>query len=217
MKKLRSSFLALAGLAFVATAHAGTTTLPPSPIVETTTPGNLYFTVAGGALWLQDVDNSGINVDFDTGFSVLGAIGYKFDYGLSIELESGYMQADLGGVSVHGAHADLDGQFEQVPIMVNAVYWAPISDRLSFYIGAGTGIVWSQTSVDHVGHLDVSGLGLEDSDWNFAAQAKAGLSIKVCPQGSLNIGYRFFWGNDAVAGFDDSLGHVLEGGFTWWF
>jgi opacity protein-like surface antigen len=213
MKKLRTSFLALIGLAFATIAHAGPT-LPP-PVVETSTPGNLYFTVAGGALWLEDVSNSGINVDFDTGFSVLGAIGYKFDYGLSIELESGYMQADLGGLSVRGAHADLDGEFEQVPIMVNAVYWAPLSDRVSLYIGAGTGIVWSQTTVDQVGRF--GNLGLGESDWSFAAQAKAGLSIKVCPQGSLNIGYRFFWGNDAAAGFDDSLGHVLEGGFTWWF
>jgi opacity protein-like surface antigen len=214
MKKLRTSFLALIGLAFATIAHAGPT-LPPSPIVETSTPGNLYFTVAGGALWLEDASASGVNLDFDTGYSIMAALGYKMDYGLSIELESGYMSADSGEVSFHGLHANVDGQFEQVPIMVNAIYWAPLADRVSLYIGAGTGIVWSQSSVDHVGGVKVS--GLEDSDWSFAAQAKAGLSFKVCPQGSLNIGYRFFWGNDAVGGLDDSLGHVLEGGFTWWF
>lgn len=214
MKKLRTSFLALIGLAFVASAHAGTAP-PPAPIVEASTPGSLYFSLAGGALWLEDASSSGVDLDFDTGFSVLGAIGYKIDYGLAIELESGYMQADLGEVSFHGAHANVDGELEQVPIMVNAIYWAPLTDRLSLYVGAGTGIVWSKTTVDHIGSVNTS--GLEDDDWSFAAQAKAGLSFKVCPQGSLNIGYRFFWGNDGVGGLDDSVGHIAEAGFTWWF
>jgi opacity protein-like surface antigen len=217
MKKIRSSFLALLGLAFVTVAHAGPT-LPPSVVeTETSTPGNLYFTVAGGALWLQDASESGVNLDFDTGYSIMGALGYKMDYGLSIELESGYMQADSGQVSFHGLHADVDGTFEQVPVMVNAIYWAPLSDSVSLYIGAGTGIVWSHSKVDHVGGVNVSDFDLDHDDWSFAAQAKAGVSIKVCPQASLNIGYRFFWGNDAVGGFDDSLGHVVEGGFTVWF
>ena len=214
MKKLRTSFLALIGLAFVATAHAGPT-LPPPTVVETSTPGTLYFSLAGGALWLDDASSSGVDLDFDTGFSIMAAVGYKIDYGLAIEIESGYMQADLGEASFQGLHADVDGEIEQVPIMVNAIYWLPLSDRCSFYVGAGTGIVWSKTTVDHVGSVNTS--GLEDDDWSFAAQAKAGLSFKVCTQGSLNIGYRFFYGNDAVGGFDDSLGHIAEAGFTWWF
>jgi opacity protein-like surface antigen len=215
MKKVRTCFLGLIGLAFVASAYAGPVA-PPSTVVEqTSTPGALYFTVAGGALWLEDASDSGVNLDFDTGYSIMGALGYKIDYGLAIELESGYMQADSGNVSFHGLHAHVDGKFEQVPIMVNAIYWAPLSDSVSLYIGAGSGIVWSKSSVDHVGGVHVS--GLENDDWNFAAQAKAGVSFKVCPNASLNIGYRFFYGHDAVGGLDDSLGHVLEGGFTLWF
>ena len=215
MKTLRNGFLALLGLAFAATVHAG-------PVVTTThteaaPSGGPYLTVAGGALWLDDASAFGVDLDFDTGFSVLAAIGYKFDYGLAIELESGYMQVDSAEFSFHGFHGDVSGEFEQIPIMVNAIYHLQLADRLSVYIGAGTGIVWSDASVDNVAGFDVSGLADAEDDWNFAAQAKAGISYEVCPQGSLNIGYRLFYGNDSIAGLDDAWGHVLEGGFTWKF
>jgi opacity protein-like surface antigen len=101
--------------------------------------------------------------------------------------------------------------------MFNAIYWLPLTDRLQFYVGAGTGIVWSSSEVDSVGGLNLKGFGDAGDEWNFASQAKAGLSLQVCPEATLNLGYRLFYGNDAVAGLDDSLGHILEGGFTWRF
>jgi opacity protein-like surface antigen len=215
MKTLRNSFLALLGLTFAATVHAGPIVTPQTPPPESGhTP---YVTIAGGALWLEDASASGVNLDFDTGFSVLAAVGFRWDYGLAIEVESGYMQVDSAEFSFRGIHGDVDGEFKQVPLMVNAIYHLPLTDRLTVYVGAGSGLVWSDASVDSVAGINVSGFADAEDEWNWAAQTKAGLSFQVCPEATLNIGYRLFYGKDAIAGFDDSWGHVLEGGFTWRF
>ncbi|QIF05081.1 outer membrane beta-barrel protein [Roseimicrobium sp. ORNL1] len=218
MKILRTSFLALLGLAMVATSQAGTYTSSKGVVAPTPAPapqGGLYFSVAGGALWLDDVSYGPASLDFDTGFSVLGAVGYSFGNGLSVELESGYLGVDSGEGHIRGlGNADVEGEFRQVPIFANALYTVDVTDVVGIYVGGGLGIVWSDTEIDSVGGFhNPTNLG-ESDEWNFAAQAKAGVSFKVTEAASLNIGYRFFYGQDAVGGLDDSIGHILEGGLT---
>jgi opacity protein-like surface antigen len=214
MKRLRHSLLTLIGLGFAATAFAGPIAPPPPPS-DPAPVGGPYISIAAGALWLHDADIGPADIDFDTGFSIMGALGYSFGNGFAVEVESGYMQVDSAEVDILGFNVDLDGEFEQVPIMANAVYTHALTDRLSLYIGGGAGIVWSDVSIDNVGGFDVD-IDAED-EWNFAAQAKAGLSFQVCPEATVNIGYRYFFGHDAIGGVDDSHGSVLEGGFTWRF
>jgi opacity protein-like surface antigen len=212
MKTLRNSFLAASlGLAMIGTSYAG-------PVVSHTPPapapvGGPYVTIAGGALWLDDASAFGVDLDFDTGFSILGAVGYAFGNGLAVELESGYQEVNDAEVSAFGLHADVDGEFRQIPILANVVFNLPVTDRLDVYVGAGAGIIWSDAEVDSVGPFGDLDFEAED-EWNFAAQAKAGLSFKVSDNASVNVGYRFLYGKDAVGGLDDSIGHVLEGGFT---
>ncbi|MEZ0275072.1 MAG: outer membrane protein [Roseimicrobium sp.] len=216
MKLLRTSFLALIGLAMVATSQAGTivsgkgVVTPPAPAPV----GGPYLSLAGGALWLDDASFGGVDLDFDTGFSILGAVGYSFGNGLSVELESGYLGVDSAEVHVRGlGSADLDGEFRQVPIFANVLYTVDVTDRVGLYVGGGAGVVWSDAEVD-----GINGFGFDDVDlgdqWNFAAQAKAGVSFKITEAASLNVGYRFFYGKDAVGDLDDSIGHILEGGVT---
>jgi opacity protein-like surface antigen len=212
MKIVRNSLLALASLTLAASSFAGTTPPPVPPAPAPAPAGGFYFSLNGGALWLDDAGAHGVNLDFDTGFSILGAVGYSFGNGLAVELESGYLSVDSAEVSVDGLHGDLDGEFRQVPIFANVVYTIDLTDRLGLYLGAGAGVVWSEAEIDSVnGHH----LGLESGDdWNFAAQAKAGLTFKVTDATSLNVGYRYYYGQDAVGGFDDAQGSILEGGIT---
>ncbi len=215
MKILRNSFLALLGLTLTSAGFAGT----PAPMVtQAPAPqGGPYITISGGALWLNDADIFGANLEFDTGFSVLGALGYSFGNGLAVEIESGYTQVDGGELSFRGLHADIDGEFRQVPILANVVYTADVTDNIGFYIGAGAGIIWSDAQVDSIGGLNLRGLGNVGDEWNFAAQAKAGVAFKLSEAASLNVGYRLLYGQDAIGGADDSLGHILEGGLTFRF
>jgi opacity protein-like surface antigen len=204
----------LLGLAMVSTSDAGPYTPPapgPAPVE-----GGPYLTIAGGALWLDDASAHGISLDFDTGFSIMAALGYGFGNGLAVELESGYMEVSDAEVSGFGFNnINVDGEFRQIPILVNAVYNCDITDTVGFYIGAGAGVVWSEAEVDAVGPFN--NLDFSTDDWNFAAQAKAGVSFHLNESTSLNIGYRFLYGQDAVGGQDDSIGHILEGGVTFRF
>jgi opacity protein-like surface antigen len=213
MNILRNSFLALLSLTFVATTYAGPVATPPMTQTVVEREGGPYVTITGGALWLEDASAYGISLDFDTGFSVLGAVGYSFGNGLAVEIESGYMEVDSAEVHGFGLHADVDGDFRQVPIIANVVYNVDIASGVSFYIGAGAGIVWSEASVDRVAGFDVSG-AIDEKSWNFAAQAKAGLSFRLCEAASLNVGYRYFYGRDAVGDVDDAQGSIAEAGIT---
>ncbi|WP_009962374.1 outer membrane protein [Verrucomicrobium spinosum] len=212
MKIVRNSLLAWASLTLAASSFAGTPVSPPPAPPEPAPAGGLYFSLNGGALWLQDSGASGVNLDFDTGFSVLGAVGYSFGNGLAVELESGYLGVDGGEGSFRGRSFDVDGEFRQVPIFANAVYTVDLTDRLGVYIGGGIGIVWSEAEIDSVAgyNLDFT----SSDEWNFAAQAKAGLTFKVTDAASLNVGYRYYYGQDAVGCLDDAQGSVLEGGIT---
>lgn len=216
MKLLRNSLLSLSLLTFAATAYAGPAPKGPAVIQPAPEPvGGPYVTIAGGALWLHDADVNGADIEFDTGFSVLAAVGYAFGNGLAVEVESGYMEADFQGHADYlGQHVDFDGEFRQVPIMANVLYHMDITDKLGFYIGGGAGIVWSETEVESVQGLPFSA---SYDDWEFALQAKAGLCFHINEAASVNIGYRFIHVNDAIGGSDDSKGHVLEGGFTYRF
>lgn len=212
MKTVRNSLLALASLTLAASSFAGTPVSPPPAPPEPAPAGGLYFSLHGGAVWLEDASTRGINLDFDTGYSILGAIGYSFGNGLAVELESGYIGVNDAEVSYRGLHADVNGEFRQVPIFANAVYTVDLTDRLGFYIGGGLGVVWSEAEIDDVGPFNVD--VTSSDDWNFAAQAKAGLTFKVSDAASLNVGYRYYYGQDAVGGYDDAQGSVLEGGIT---
>ena len=215
MKTLRNSLLALLTLTLTSTGIAGT----PAPIVTTPPPpqGGPYLTISGGALWLEDASAYGVSLDFDTGFSVLGALGYAFGNGLAVEIESGYTEVDGAELHYRGFYTDVDGEFRQVPILANVVYTADVTDHVSFYIGAGAGIIWSDAQVDSIGGLELGRFGDVEDEWNFAAQAKAGVAFKLSEATSFNVGYRFLYGQDAIGGADDSLGHILEGGLTFRF
>lgn len=217
MKLLRNSFLALLGLAMVATSQAGTVVSGKGAVAPSPAPapvGGPYLSLAGGALWLDDARFGGPELAFATGFSIPGALGYSFGNGLSVELESGYLGVDSAELHVNGfGNLDLDGEFRQVPIFANVLYTVDVTDAVGLYVGGGAGVVWSDAEID-----GVNGFGFDDVDlgdqWNFAAQAKAGVSFRITDAASLNVGYRFFYGKDAVGDLDDSIGHILEGGVT---
>jgi opacity protein-like surface antigen len=218
MKLLRNSFLALLGLAMVATTQAGTYTSSKGVVAPTPAPapvGGPYLSLAGGALWLDDASAFGVDLDFDTGYSILGAVGYAFGNGLSVELESGYLSVEDAEIHVPGfGNFDVDGEFRQVPIFANVLYTIDVTDSVGIYLGAGAGVVWSEAEVEGLGGFDFGRDFETESEWNFAAQAKAGVTFRVTEAASLNIGYRFMYGQDAIAGADDSIGHILEGGVT---
>jgi len=216
--KLKHTFLSLLlPLALATSATAGETAAASSSVIEPAPApaGGPYFGVAGGALWLQDVSLGPVDAEFETGFAVIGTLGYALGNGFAVELESGYAESDIDRVELGFLSGELEGDYKQVPIFANFVYTADLSDRFGLYVGAGAGAIYSEVETEILGGQD---------DWSFAFQAKAGASFKLTQALSLNIGYRFLFGVDAInyavgpySAEDDALSHVLEGGLTFRF
>ena len=159
---------------------------------------------AEGALLESD------NQAFDTGWSVTAAFGVNLGNGLSVELESGYFEADVEGFEdeTEFALGSLVGDITMVPILANVKYTAPVTSLFNFYVGAGIGTLYSESSVD------IGPFSAGSKDWDFGFQGFAGISIPMSEILTFDAGYRFL-----ANGFSngDIRSHSVEAGITFRF
>jgi OmpA-OmpF porin, OOP family len=161
-----------------------------------------YIGLEGGANWLNDNDGvfleTGVPVtpatfDFDTGWALLGTLGYSFG-SWRVEGELGYRQNDIDAVAIGPFFTPLPGDdVEQFTIMANALYDIRLSDRFNISLGGGLG-------VDRV-DLD-DGLDVSDDHWGFAYQGIVGLSYAVSRRMDVTMNYRYL--NADGSDFDSS-------------
>jgi opacity protein-like surface antigen len=142
--------------------------------------GKLYFSGSAGLSINEDMDFPGINVSFDPGWNVTGAVGYDFGQ-FRAEGEIGYRTADIdeaNGIPV--PNADLS----TLSFMVNGYYDHEMgSSPVTPYVGVGLGV--ADTDLNFAG----SSVGDET---NMAYQFMVGLGYKVTPNLVLTGGYRYF-------------------------
>lgn len=196
---------------------------PSAPAPVTTSPpaddAGFFVGAKGGFFWLLDESfhqgSLGADVDFQTGWGITVPIGYSFGNGFSVAFSAGYYSADIGSIEVTSGGArrsfDANGGVELVPLMANATYALQLVEKLDCYVGAGLGTVYNKNSLDSAGGRNI---GYEDSSWEFGFQAFAGLRYHACPNGTINLGYRFMHVNSSG---DDHNGNALELGFMWKF
>lgn len=187
---------------------------PPSHSLGYSATDGPYFSAHAGALWLRDVSTMGVDVSFDTGWGAFGALGYRFTNNLALEAEFGYARANIDDISFGATSFPVSGDVSQIPLLANAVLHVPVADSFGFYFGGGAGVVRTNVSAESLAKLPID---LDETGWNFAMQAKAGVSFNVNDALSLNLGYRLLYGNDALANEQNSFGNFFEGGFTFRF
>jgi len=119
------------------------------------------FFIAGGVSYLWD--------EFEEPF-YFGQIGKSFGNS-KIYLESGFVNNDDFGVD-----------FDFIPLTLNYSYETSLSETISWYIGVGAG----------VGFSDISGPGGSIDDTNFMYQAFTGLSIDLSETVEIFGGVRYF-------------------------
>jgi len=115
------------------------------------------------------------------------------------EVEIGYTSDSESGASGHF-----------LPVTVNYRGIIEGGKGFDYYFGGGIGEA----------HVSVSGYGLSGSDWTFAAQAFAGVSLKVTEQSSFDVGVRDIWLDDVnLLGTSISVGDdfAVEAGFSFKF
>ena len=197
-------------------------------------PTGWYAAISGGAALFTDsdvkystrdsfgnaVDNSA-ETDFDTGFNILGAVGY--DLGpVRIEGEAGFRKADVESISfksitVAGTPVGAptlntindavraSGDVAVLSAMVNGWYDLELGGKWLPYIGGGVGVARVDVDLRTSGQALLQGPtrpstdlsdSVEGDDTVFAYQAGAGLGYRISDATTVIVGYRYFGTSD---------------------
>jgi len=179
------------------------------------TPGSLEFGVAG------------VKADTSAGLAWNINVGYRFSDMFAVELESGYYRNGFDGFSAGEFTTDLgisaaieggDGDFTQIPVLVNAMFDIPLTKPetpgaaggLSLKLGAGVGIINVSADIDSISAAGVPGVTatVDGDSWEFGGQAKIGLSWQLTHAVELGVEYRLMAVGGAsfgTASFSDPL------------
>ena len=138
--------------------------------------GEIYgqLNISGVDLKDDTLDYSnGLSVDYesDTGYGIGAVVGSKLSQNTRIEAELVYRRNDVEALGI-------DGKYESIALMGNAIYDVNIGSPITPYIGVGAG------------YANVSDEDLDDDV--FAYQAMAGLSYKLTPKTDIMVGYKYF-------------------------
>jgi opacity protein-like surface antigen len=149
-----------------------------------------YAEFRGGGL-LSEISHSGSGVeftsDFDAGFAISGAAGYRFDRHLRAEVEAGYQEAEIGDLIIPGV-GDVSGDWSVavVTTLVNVIYDIDYWDALAVpYVGAGLGFGYAMLD-----SKPGAALQIDASSSEFAWNALAGVRFRVFNT-RLSLGYRY--------------------------
>ncbi|MFC3675486.1 outer membrane protein [Ferrovibrio xuzhouensis] len=180
-----------------------------------------YGTLGGSGIQPRDTDGTVNGTDstleYNMGYGLFGAGGYRFRNGLRLEGEIGYGSVGLDSFRYGGTGGNADGDLQLWSATGAAYYDLPTAGRVSPYIGGGAGAV--RESIDRVsassGGTTVSAEG--DTDTNLTAFGEVGLNIALAPAFDLVPSYRYQWIDDGRDGFDDTQMHVFRAGLRYWF
>lgn len=131
------------------------------------------------------------DMEYDTGFSIGGAVGYDLGNNARVEGEVAYRTADLDRVSGPGSFA-LTGELNVLSFLLNGYYDIKVDAPVTPFITGGIGFANTE--------IEDSGDSVDDNV--FAYQIGAGLSYAVNNQMTLDCGYRYMGTSDPE--FEDS-------------
>ncbi len=134
----------------------------------------------------SELESTGFSgeLELDSSFGGLVALGRELGNGFRTELELGYREHDVD--KALGVTAT--GEMRTFSAMVNGIYDIPVDGRLRPYVGVGLG--YARVKAD--GIAPVSTTAIDDTQDAFAAQALAGVELMISETVGLGVGYRLF-------------------------
>lgn len=180
------------------------------PGCESTT--DFYAGILGGANFIQSKTNGGIKSNFQTGYVVAGFLGYRWCYGLHLEIEYAFRRNPLKSVHFFGRKFSIHGHFRSSSYMANLLWDIPLTTwscnfwNIQPYIGGGIGY---DTQKIHGGSEN---LIINQKKNHFAWQAVAGLDYPMFCNANISLEYEFHKG-----GFNYINNHTLGARFTYNF
>ncbi len=184
--------------------------------------GNAYVSGNAGISWISDSehrpgnveyieDEHGADISYDSGFSLMGAVGYDFG-DIRVEGELGYQSGDIDSVtSDYDDDSDYEagrayagtGDVDIISLMVNVAYDISLGN-VEVYPFAGVGAVrvsYDEATLCAEAAADYEENGLDGMDtWylknknstSFAFQIGAGVALPVADNMMLDARYRYF-------------------------
>lgn len=168
------------------------------------TAGDWYVSAGAGANWAQDTSpltagGDTLETEFDTGWIVAGAIGYRWLPNFRGELETAYRENDVDSVfespNAGGPffHTNVGGDITQFSIMANALYDIAVDGNFNLTVGAGVGAAETDFNTTLAGSPRILDA---DDDWSFAYQFIGGVSYAMSQNADLFVEYRYFASGD---------------------
>jgi hypothetical protein len=117
---------------------------------------------AGSYFPTGDIDDA----DFDSGFAVEGAFGYRINRFAAVELGAGYFKSETD-------NSTIDADFWSVPVTVSVLGILPLGP-VEFYAGAGAGFYYGKLDIDNINNTPVD---VAENDTVFGGNARVGLQI----------------------------------------
>lgn len=172
----------LAGAAIAAAALLGTTAAQADD-------AGWYASLGGGVNWVDEISGNGASIDFDAGYSILGAVGYAYADGemgrFRAEGEISWTSNELDTISAGGVSANVGGELDQFGFMVQGLYDFLPDSGIRPYLGVGIGVVDGDVSAT------LGGVTVKSDGTNFAYRGLAGVGVALGDNATLDVGYRF--------------------------
>jgi opacity protein-like surface antigen len=125
------------------------------------------------------------NLEYDTGFIIGGAIGYKIDQ-FRIEGAVGYQNNDIDKISAYGESESLDGDISTLAFLLNGYLDFPTEGPLTPYITAGVGYANVEADIE----------GDSDDDNIFIYQLGVGCGYALNETVTFDLRYSYMGGQD---------------------
>lgn len=119
-------------------------------------------------------------MEFDTGFTFGGFLGYDFGNNFRLEGEISYRENQI-----HTAGGK-DPQAATSAIMLNGFHDIFLTKPLSLYVGGGFGVATAQLKTVSLGQV------IDANESVFAYQLETGIGWNINSHITFNLGYRFF-------------------------
>ena len=176
------------------------------------TPASAQFYITGNLGYTSptdvDVEAGGVDGEFklDGGIAANLAVGYRFTFGLRLEVEGGYNQVDFDKLKFLGTSVKLGGEIDIYTATANAFYDINTGTMFTPYVGGGLGVAHQDA-----GRVSALGVSIDAGDsTDFTWFLEGGVGIKVANSFSIVPSYRYMSIVSGDSDVDDLGLHIFR-------